>query len=107
MSRQGTKASHTGGHTRSRQPTAHHHQAPNAILTVIPPPVGRAGTTESGRSGNYSSGLCPPFFGHADERSVGVETERVPCRVEHHADRLLWLVLGLLRAHLEGIGHCL
>ena len=39
MSHEGTKASHSGGHTRSRQPTAHHHQAANAILTAIPPRV--------------------------------------------------------------------
>jgi hypothetical protein len=40
MTHEGTKASHSGGHTRSRQPTAHHHQTAKAILTVIPPPVG-------------------------------------------------------------------
>ena len=40
MSQQGTKASHSGGHTRSRQPTAHHHQAANAILTVNPRQIG-------------------------------------------------------------------
>src|SRR4051795_10503345 len=31
------KASHSGGHTRGHQPTAQHHQAAYAILTVIPP----------------------------------------------------------------------
>jgi hypothetical protein len=31
------KASHTGGHTRGHQPTAHHHQAAKANLTVLPP----------------------------------------------------------------------
>ena len=36
------KASHSGGHTRGHQPTAHHHQAAKAILTVTPPQVGLA-----------------------------------------------------------------
>src|SRR3954447_24548738 len=31
------KASHSGGHTRGHQPTAQHHQAAYAILTVFPP----------------------------------------------------------------------
>jgi hypothetical protein len=39
MSQQGTNASHFGGHARGHQPTAQHHQAANAILTVTPPPV--------------------------------------------------------------------
>jgi hypothetical protein len=39
MSQQGTEASPFGGHTRSRQPTAHHHQAAKAILTVLSPRV--------------------------------------------------------------------
>src|SRR4051812_40439618 len=34
------KASHSGGHTRGHQPTAQHHQAAKAILTVIPPRQG-------------------------------------------------------------------
>src|SRR3954468_2328082 len=41
MSQQGTKASLSGGHTRGHQPTAQHHQAALAILTVFPPRVGR------------------------------------------------------------------
>src|SRR6476619_3980539 len=35
------EASHSGGHTRGHQPTAQHHQAANAILTVISPSVVR------------------------------------------------------------------
>jgi hypothetical protein len=35
----GRDASHFRGHPRGHQPTAQHHQAANAILTVIPPPV--------------------------------------------------------------------
>src|SRR3954452_20843162 len=35
------KASLSGGHTHGHQPTAQHHQAALAILTVIPPPAGR------------------------------------------------------------------
>ena len=41
MSQQGTKASLFGGHTHSHQPTAHHHQAALAILTVFSPRTGR------------------------------------------------------------------
>ena len=36
----GKDASLSKGHTRGHQPTAHPHQAANAILTVSPPPVG-------------------------------------------------------------------
>ena len=40
---QGMKPVATGGHTRGHQPTAHHHQAAKAILSVAPPPVGALG----------------------------------------------------------------
>src|SRR3954453_2474574 len=45
------EASHSGGRTRGHQPTAQHHQAAYAILTVTPPPADRhcAVTTSSDR----------------------------------------------------------
>jgi hypothetical protein len=46
------KASHSGGHTRGHQPTAQHHQAAKAILTVTPPPLTRCREiAKSGRPG--------------------------------------------------------
>ena len=38
---------------------------------------------------------------------VVVEAERVSGRVEHHPNVLLWLVVRLLGAHLDGVRHSL
>jgi hypothetical protein len=54
------EASLSGGHTRGHQPTAQHHQAALAILTVIAPPVGTCPTCPGSADVRVSQIQLPP-----------------------------------------------